>query len=187
MGSDASPCDFGCIRRSIIEARLCLAAGLFLVSCTVNPDERRQTVVVQSSEQTSVIPPSSHGSAQDHLERGIALGSRGNLDDAIEELQTAARLAPENVDALVNLGLAYEKKDEWALATASYERALQLQPKHAGAHMGLGVIRHRTGELSKAIAEYRTALRLDPASVNAHYNLGLALHASGDRQGAIAE
>ena len=53
--------------------------------------------------------------------------SRGAIDTAIADYQEALRLAPDNGELHVNLGLLYAQQNRVAEAGASFERALQLE------------------------------------------------------------
>lgn len=47
----------------------------------------------------------------------------GDVNAKIEDLERAARLAPQNALVLLNLGRLYGEKGEWAKAAATYEKA----------------------------------------------------------------
>jgi len=51
------------------------------------------------------------------------------LDDAIKTFQSALIIDPDYVDALFNLGIAYQDRGDLDLALSCYERAEQLEPE----------------------------------------------------------
>ena len=70
--------------------------------------------------------------ARRHIARGQAAmemaKSPAELEDAINEFQEAARLAPSWPDPYYNLGIAQEKSGKLREAVASFKRYLQLAP-----------------------------------------------------------
>ncbi len=122
-----------------------------------------------------------------HVNLGIAYASKGQLDLAIEEYETALRLKPDSSKAHLNLGIAYISKGQLDLAIEEYKTALRLKPDSIKAHLNLGVAYISKGQLDLAIEEYKTALRLKPDYAEAHSNLGLAYASKGQLDLAIEE
>jgi protein O-mannosyl-transferase len=110
-----------------------------------------------------------------HLHLGIALGSGGQLDEAIAHFNEAIRFRPQDPGTHSRLAYALIKKQRLAEAIQEYELALQLSPEDAPLHNDLGLTLARQGRAEEAIAQYNEALRLKPSFVEAHYNLGLSL------------
>jgi Flp pilus assembly protein TadD len=87
------------------------------------------------------------------------------LDDphtAVEQLETASRLAPTNADVLFLLALALHETGNLPRARESLEQTVQLDPKHAGAWYNLGLVRAAQGDLQPALDALRTAETLEP-------------------------
>jgi tetratricopeptide (TPR) repeat protein len=122
-----------------------------------------------------------------HNNLGEAYKSRGQLDKAIEQYQTALRLNPDYAEARNNLANEYASKGLSDSAVAEYQSALRLNPENAVAHYNLGLTYDSKGLLDKAVAEYQTALRLKPDYAEAHNNLGVAYGSQGLLDRAIAE
>jgi tetratricopeptide (TPR) repeat protein len=70
--------------------------------------------------------------AKAHLDRGIALYQKGDLDGAIAEYREAIRLKPVLADAHYNFGLALEAKGEKQAALEEYRKASELDTKNDG-------------------------------------------------------
>ena len=122
-----------------------------------------------------------------HNNLGVALRSKGDLDEAIAEYRAAVRLHPDFYLPHTNLGLALESKGDLDGAIAEFREAIRLKPDHAMAHTNLVDALESKGDLDGAIAEFRARLRLRPDDALTHYSLGKVLRPKGDLDGAIAE
>jgi tetratricopeptide (TPR) repeat protein len=76
-------------------------------------------------------------------------------------------------DALMNLGVAYEKLREYAKAEAAYTKALRLNPRLARAHYNLAVL-YWNRDWGRVVAELQSALSIDPANPEFRRFLALA-------------
>ena len=83
--------------------------------------------------------------------------------------------APENVQALVGLGLALHRLDRANLARQFLEKALSLDPDNPYALNNLGIMLREQGEIDKSSACFRQLIAADPEDADAHWNLALTL------------
>jgi tetratricopeptide (TPR) repeat protein len=90
---------------------------------------------------------------------------RGELEDAVPLLETAARLAPDVPHIRNNLGAAYQRTGHTAEAMAEYRRAIDLDPGAAVSYRNVYVLLRDRGDLEQARAFLRTAWRLEPEDV----------------------
>ena len=113
--------------------------------------------------------------------------SRQNrIDEAISHYSEAVRLAPDEAEWHVNLGLLLVRKGDVARAAEMFGRAVLLRPKDAESYNNLGAMLARLGRTPEAIAAYTRALHIRPQYALARRNLGLSLASQGDIPGGIA-
>ena len=125
--------------------------------------------------------------AEAHSHLALVLRDRGDQQDlaaAVEHGRAALALAPDHVDAHVNLGSALAALGRHDEALASYRAALALTPDDAGIHFNLANALNALGDEPAAIAGYLRALELHPAYAAAWVNLGTLLGGTGDYRSA---
>jgi serine/threonine-protein kinase len=110
-----------------------------------------------------------------HMNLGVALFRKGQLDEAIAEYQEALRLDPKaSAGVHGNLGAALYSVGQRDKAMIHLQEALRRDPNSALPHALLGVVLHDKGRLDEAIPYLEESIRLDPgASAYAHWRLGI--------------
>lgn len=101
---------------------------------------------------------------------------RGDSLLAIEQLEAARTVQPENLDLIVELANANIALRRFDAAERDLRRALRFQPDHAEVHLALGVISFRRGLYAQAEQELRRSLELNADSANAYFYRGEALN-----------
>jgi len=86
-----------------------------------------------------------HGPAHNNL--GTLLLAKGQLYDASEEFQWAAKLLPGHPDPRMNLALTLEIAGRTDEALSTYRTALELYPEHIGSIQALTRLQIRMGAL----------------------------------------
>ena len=110
-----------------------------------------------------------------HANLGAVLAKRGQIDEAITQLQEGIRLRPKNALAHYNLGNALVEKGQIDEAIRHYHEALRLKPDRAEAHNNLGIAFYRQGRTGEAICEFQEALRVKLDYADARKNLVVVL------------
>ncbi|MBI2219536.1 MAG: tetratricopeptide repeat protein [Candidatus Rokubacteria bacterium] len=97
----------------------------------------------------------------------------GRYIDAAERFEQAVASEPQNVDALVGLGLARYKLADFEEAAATLDRAVARAPRHVVARLYLGLAHlqraedgpaeEHLGEVARIAAGTRTAAQIDRA------------------------
>jgi len=122
-----------------------------------------------------------------HDSLGIALSQKGQVEEAIAQLQSALDINPNYVDAHNNLGAILYKRGQVDEAIAQYQMALEFSPINADAHNNLGSAFLQKGQLDEAMIEYQKVLAINPNYPDAHYNLGVAFFQKGEVDEAITQ
>lgn len=110
---------------------------------------------------------------------GVLFSSVGKLEESLEAMLQAIRLAPNDAEAHNNFGNVLKDLGRIKEAEASYRRAILLKPAYPEAHNNLGNALKVLGRLSEAKECYLQAIRFKPKYAEAHNNLGVTLQDFG--------
>ncbi len=117
---------------------------------------------------------------------GIAALHTGDLRLALEALQRAAKLSPDEGDVFANLAAAWLRSGRFAEAESAARRAHQLIPERAGPLLNLGTACQALGRLDDAVRAVEQALGLDRERPEAWNNMGNLYKEQGELVKAIA-
>jgi Flp pilus assembly protein TadD len=110
---------------------------------------------------------------------GAVFGATGRKFDALDAIQTAVELSPQDATAQNNLGITYQELGKLDEAEASYKQAIALKPDFAEAYNNLGVTLKALGKLDEAEASYKQAIALKTDYAEAYNNLGITFQELG--------
>lgn len=102
---------------------------------------------------------------------GIIYGKTGRHEEAIEELQQALKLDPENFRALKELGLIYEYLGRLDEAEKTYKKIIDLMPNYWAGYSCLGYLYYYQGRYNEAERMYRQSTTLMTENVLDYNNL----------------
>jgi tetratricopeptide (TPR) repeat protein len=110
------------------------------------------------------------------------------FESAIEYLQKATELQPENYDALVNLANANFDAGKYEEAEKIYGRALVKKPDdfNVRTDLGLTFIFREPPNYDRAVQEFKKVLDTDPNHIQALQNLTVAYTRKADKTSASA-
>jgi tetratricopeptide (TPR) repeat protein len=106
------------------------------------------------------------GSPEFHLLMGKAHINRGEYDDAVKELEAAARADPKLPFVHFNLGLAYTHKQDYERARDEFHKDIALEPDVPFSYEQLGSVESTVGNEDEAAKNYRSALKLNPQTIS---------------------
>ncbi len=104
---------------------------------------------------------------------------------AAEQLEHILRIAPQNANAMVNLGAMYNKLGKHAEAASILRKAIQKDKNSSHGYYNMGIAQRHLGDLAMSAWAYREALRIDPQMAEAHQNLGNVLLEQGQLKQAV--
>lgn len=126
---------------------------------------------------------------RDKTSEKIALGAEhwraGRLEQAIEDLQQAVRMAPDNVNGLRFLAVAYIDKGKLHDAEALLKKAVNLAPDYAQAIQDLAKLQMRNFNWEGAIESFKQLTQAQPEDPLAWSNYANAYARQGDCDKAI--
>ena len=96
------------------------------------------------------------------LSRAAEFAKEADLDLAMEILNAAVEIAPENAEAWHQRAVIYFMREDYQNALADLRRALSRDERHFGALNNLGVVFEAMGEKKEALQAYRKALKVNP-------------------------
>lgn len=101
-----------------------------------------------------------HKSEQPYVNLGSLLLEQGRITDAIQPLETAVAIAPENAYCRLRLGTAYFRAAQLEKAKQELEKATELDPENATVHYQLGRVYKEMHQMEKAKAEFEKTEKL---------------------------
>jgi tetratricopeptide (TPR) repeat protein len=122
--------------------------------------------------------------AQDWFERGSVLEAK-KPTEAEAAYRRAVALAPDFIDAYLNLGALLCEQQRFREAAALYGDAIPHCEPSALMQFNLAVAREGVGAWTAASVAYEAALEIDPDLADAHFNLARLLERVGNRRGAV--
>jgi tetratricopeptide (TPR) repeat protein len=109
-----------------------------------------------------------------HLQLGRLLAASGKKEDAIPELEHAARLAPADLQIKRDLGDVYLDLAKYPEAEAQLRPLLASHPNDSDLHFSLGRILLNQRKFPEAQQEFYAAAKLKPDFAEAYWNLAVA-------------
>jgi tetratricopeptide (TPR) repeat protein len=132
------------------------------------------------SEMVSAERPESH------MNLGLLYTQMGRINEAEHELQTALRLDPGYLPAMVNLADLYRIQQRESEAQQFLEKAIAVDPSAAEPIHSLGLLQARLGRRQEALDLFAKAAQLQSGTTRYAYVYGVALHSYGEVDKAIA-
>ncbi len=138
-----------------------------------------------TGELTGQVQEIASHTAEEWFELGMACDtSPDTLREAVNAYRRAIQLAPDWVEAHINLGTALFQLRQMTDARDSYEQAERLQPNHGLVQFNLGCVFEQLGDLDAAMTHLQRAVYLSPHLADAHLNLALVLEKRGKTEAA---
>ena len=89
------------------------------------------------------------------------------FEDAKNNYETALKIKPDFVNAIVNLGNLYFEMNDFERAIEKLSKAIQIDDKNSLAHYNLGLVYQSIGNFDKSNERFEKVLKIDPSITNA--------------------
>ena len=122
-----------------------------------------------------------------HLNLGLALAQRGEVEQAAAHYERALEIDPDYAEAHEDLGVLQLRAGKTDQALENFRRALALRPDFVEVYGNLGTAWLHKGRLNLAADYLQQCVNLSPGSASAHFNLGNVRQQQGRRQEAMTE
>ena len=152
---------------------LCLCGSLLVVALGDRNREQARPA------QTATIAPLREDPGA-HILLARRYLQQGNVEGAIAEYEAALQLAPDLVEAYVDLGNVYLREGDTDLALETFQGALEVEPDQVKAHLGMGDAYLVNGELTPAAYHYQIAVDQDGEVPGPHAKLGTCYVLQGE-------
>ena len=116
--------------------------------------------------------------ANRYIEIGLGFKDSGLFEKALESFQEALALAPENIQAQVNIALIYMEQKEFEQAVIEFEKTLRIDDEDVAAraglcdaHLALGDEAQVKGRVKDAIQSYQRVLEINKEHLEARQRM----------------
>lgn len=144
--------------------------------------------VARIAGDVAFLPPRATVVAEDDPRTWLAQGEALESTDqtkAEAAYRHALALAPDYVDAYLNLGALLCEAKRCDEAVQLYEDAFPRCPTSAPLHFNHAIALEDQGRLQEAVESYKHCLEADPALADAYFNLGRLQEQLGDAREAL--
>jgi tetratricopeptide (TPR) repeat protein len=121
-----------------------------------------------------------------YLVLGMAYRANGQIDQAVDVLETYLKYQPDNAEAFAVLGAAYYNRGDYETALKNLKQAVRLDSTNSDGYFWMGQIYMEQKDYTNALSSYQTSLRLDSTSFDAAEGAAKADMAQGDYNNAYA-
>jgi Tfp pilus assembly protein PilF len=115
------------------------------------------------------VVASGQAAALDHLALGQALIQTNKLDEALEELNTARQMAPDNLAVHYNLGILYKHELHYPQAEAELRRVIASDPNDPPTWFNLGTVLFAERKLEPALQAFERVVNMGYAQAQNFY------------------
>lgn len=134
-------------------------------------DDAQKRTVAAANEEHLVSILSRPDQWASHYNLGNYHMDRRDFKEAVASYETALKLEPRAVLAMVNESMAFARMGENRKADELLQRALKAAPDNAAANFNMGLLKAEQSDPKGAERNLRKALEADPRMAQAAYNL----------------
>lgn len=119
------------------------------------------------------------------LGQAQALRQMNKLDTAIEKINAAMKLAPNDFRVLSELAVTYDLQGQERLAAPLYQELVKQAPDQAATYNNLGVNHLAQKQYPEAVSAFHRAFELDSSDIRIKNNLAMAFALQGSEEQAL--
>lgn len=120
-----------------------------------------------------------------YIERANARTQLQNIAGALQDLETAKRIDPNNPLVYSTTGKTYVVAQQFPTSLQYFDKALQLDSNLADAYNDRAYVKYRMNKLDDAIKDCDKAININPYFLNAYYNKGIIYYEQNHPDSAI--
>lgn len=128
-----------------------------------------------------------HESFSQHFLDGYKHQNNGRPEKAIIEYDQALSIRPNDIDVLMNRGLAWSSTENFPKAIVDFNRVVNLNPRAEGIYEARASAHAEMGNASLALKDYLTALSDQPFRTQLKVSVMATKYELGDLEGAWSE
>lgn len=117
--------------------------------------------------------------------RGLAYGTRGQLEQAAESFKRAIAADPKRVEAYTNLGVSYANMNKYSEAADMFTKALAFDPNNADVLAKLGAVYIQLEKYGESEEVLKRSLAINSDNTDARFYLAVGYGAKGMNEKAI--
>jgi len=110
-----------------------------------------------------------------YINRGVANGKLGKLDDAIQDFEKAKKTNPEKASVYTNIGRAYMLKNDYKKAINYLNEGIKIDNKSIPSYLNRAVAKQKSNDLEGAIEDFSKIISIDKNNATAYYSKGKLL------------
>lgn len=114
-----------------------------------------------------------------YFTRGEEFRRKGQLDQAMEDYNTAISINPKYGAAYINRGIIFMERGQYDRAIEDFTTLMALEPNSVDSHINLGNAFYKKGETDRALREYDTAIFKKPGYYTTYVNRGIVYKENG--------
>ncbi|RHY48533.1 hypothetical protein DYB34_009729 [Aphanomyces astaci] len=133
----------------------------------------KQTYVDTAADFTKSMK-ASEVMSDPYVERAALYALGGEFNRAYDDLATAIKIDPHNLNAYISAGVLKCKFSMYTASIECFDKALKFHPHCALAYYNRGVAYHILNVWAQADSDYTKSIALDPTNMDALRNRGIA-------------
>lgn len=141
--------------------------------------------VLLAAALSSVACSRANVESMNHMNQGVMLATQKQYVEAVQQLERATAIDPQNAEAFYNLAIVHMEMRKFERAKEDLTRAISVLPSNAAYQEKLGTVSIELKDWNGARKALEKAVELEPGLFKAYYKLGQVLEELDDQQSAL--